>query len=185
MFASELSSVKDSTTKFLMLMAFINTFLEKRSLGRIIISRGFAAEFYSGGGYRTLDVDIIVEGEPNTATLLKKFLKSIGYTESGRVYVSTLSSLVDKALDIVGVVYDKPKSPVKIKIKDYHVYMIPPEEAVIYALAAAKFWSSTSDFERAILVYAAQKENIDLIYLNARAIEEDVKDYLDKIIELS
>jgi hypothetical protein len=168
-----------------MLMAFINTFLERHGLGRIIISRGFAAEFYSGGGYRTLDIDIIVEGEPNTATLLKKFLKSIGYTESGRVYVSTLSSLVDKALDIVGVVYDKPKSPIKIKVKDYHVYMIPPEEAIIYALAAAKFWSSASDFERAVLVYAVQKDNIDFAYLNARAIKEDVKDYLDRIVELS
>jgi len=67
---------------------------------------------------------------------LKKFLKSIGYTESGRVYVSTLSSLVDKALDIVGVVYDKPKSPIKIKVKAYHVYMIPPEEAIVYALGS-------------------------------------------------
>lgn len=166
-------------------MAFINTFLETRSLGRIIISRGFAAEFYSSGGYRTLDVDIIVEGEPNTATLLKTFLKSVGYTESGRVYISTLSSLVDKALDIVGVVYDKPKPPTKIKIGDYHVYMVPPEEAIIYALAAAKYWSSASDFERAILVYATQKENLDLAYLKARAIQEDVKDYLDKVIELS
>ncbi len=44
-----------------MLVAFINTFFEKYKLGRIIISKGFAAEFYSGGGYKTLDIDIIVE----------------------------------------------------------------------------------------------------------------------------
>jgi len=167
-----------------MLLAFINTFLEEHDLGRIIISRGFAAEFYSGGGYRTLDIDVIVEGDSNTTTLLEKLLKSIGYSESGRVYVSTLSSLVDKALDIVGVVYDKPKPPLKIKINSYHVYMVPPEEAIIYALAAAKYWSSASDFERALLVYATQKENLDLAYLRERAIKEDVSDYLDKIIEL-
>jgi|YelNatPaOPRAMG01_1025707.scaffolds.fasta_scaffold43398_2 hypothetical protein len=168
-----------------MLTAFINTFMEERGLGRITISRGFAAEFYSGGGYRTLDVDVIVEGKPNAADLLKKFLKSVGYTESGRVYVSTLSSLVDKALDIVGTIYDKPKPPMRIRVNDYRVYMVPPEEAIIYALAAAKFWSSVSDFERAVLIYAAQKESIDISYLEARAVEENVKDYLSKIMELS
>ncbi|MEM2615055.1 MAG: hypothetical protein QXO15_12660, partial [Nitrososphaerota archaeon] len=92
--ANKLSYTMDTTLKFLMLVAFINNFLEKHSLGKVIVSRGFAAEFYSGGGYRTLDVDIIVEGKPETATLLKKLLKSVGYVESGRFYVSTLSSLV-------------------------------------------------------------------------------------------
>ncbi|MGB9717127.1 MAG: hypothetical protein ACP5PQ_00485 [Thermoproteota archaeon] len=184
-FIDKLTSIRDSTTRFLMLIAFINTFMEERGLGRITVSRGFAAEFYSGGGYRTLDIDVIVEGKPNAADLLKKFLKSVGYVESGRVYVSTFSSLVVKALDIVGTIYDKPKPPIKIRINDYRVYMIPPEEAIIYALAAAKFWSSASDFERAVLVYATQKENIDVAYLETRAAEENVKDYLDKIMELS
>ncbi|MGC9067655.1 MAG: hypothetical protein ACP5GU_00845 [Thermoprotei archaeon] len=168
-----------------MLLAFINTFLEKHALGKIIISRGFAAEFYSGGGYKTLDVDVIVEGKTETVNLLKELLKSIGYIESGRFYVATLSSLVDKALDIVGVVYDKPKPPIKIKTNEYHVYMIPPEEAIIYALAAAKYWLSVSDFERAVLVYVVQKENLDIEYLKKRAREENVTEYLTKIIEIA
>ncbi|MEO0264953.1 MAG: hypothetical protein ABIM17_06905, partial [candidate division WOR-3 bacterium] len=99
-------------------------------------------------------------------------------------YISTLSSLVDKALDIVGTIYDKQKPPLKIRINSYYVYMVPPEETIIYALAAAKFWSSTSDFERAVLVYAVQKENLDIAYLESRAVEENVKDYLDKVLEL-
>jgi len=183
-FIGKLSCIRDITTRFLMLVAFINNFLEEHALGKVIVSRGFAAEFYSGGGYRTLDVDIIVEGKPETANLLRKLLKSIGYVESGRFYISTLSSLVDKALDIVGTIYDKRKPPLKIRINNYRVYMVPPEEAIIYALAAAKFWSSASDFERAVLVYAAQKENLDITYLRTRAVEENVKDYLDKVLEL-
>ncbi|MCR6692883.1 MAG: hypothetical protein MRT15_10860, partial [archaeon YNP-LCB-003-016] len=87
-------------------------------------------------------------------------------------------------LDIVGMVYDKPKSPVRLSVNNYYVYMIPPEEAIIYALAAAKYRSSASDFERAVLVYATQRERLDLSYLSMRADEENVRDYLEKVVKL-
>ncbi len=103
---------------------------------------------------------------------MKVLLRSVGYIESGRLYVSTLSGLIEKALDIVGTIYDKPKQPIKLRIRRYHVYMIPPEEAIIYALAAAKYWSSVSDFERAVLVYAAQKENLDMEYLKKERVKK-------------
>jgi len=178
-----LVNIRDSTYRFLMLVAFMNTFFGKHRLGRIIISRGFAAEFYSGG-YKTLDIDIIIEGSSNAVSMLKLFLRSIDYVESGRFYISTFSQLVGKALYVVGMVYDKPKPPLKLNVNDYFVYMIPPEEAIIYALAAAKYWSSASDFERAVLVYAVQKEHLDMSYLNKRAEEEGVKDYLEKVMKL-
>lgn len=180
----DLINVRDSTYRFLMLVAFLNTFFEKHRLGRIIVSRGFAAEFYSGGGYKTLDIDIIIEGGFSAVNMLKLFLKSIGYVESGRFYVSTFSQLVEKALDIVGMVYDKPKPLVRLNVNDYYVYMIPPEEAIIYALTVAKYRSSASDFERAVLIYATQKERLDMPYLNRRADDENVKDYLEKVMKL-
>jgi len=180
----DLVNVRDSTYRFLMLVAFINTFFERHGLGRIIISRGFAAEFYSGGGYKTLDVDIIVEGGSRAVDMLKLFLKSIGYVESGRFYVSTFSQLVEKALDIVGMVYDKPKSPVRLSVNNYYAYMIPPEEAIMYALTAAKYRSSASDFESAVLVYVTQRERLDLSYLSMRADEENVRDYLERVVKL-
>jgi len=44
------------------LMAEVNAFLEECGLGRVIVVGGYAVELYSGGAYRTGDVDVIVEG---------------------------------------------------------------------------------------------------------------------------
>ncbi|WP_460024312.1 hypothetical protein [Infirmifilum sp. SLHALR2] len=43
-------------------LAAVNTFLAERGLGRLVIVGGFAVEIYSGGAYRTGDVDVVVEG---------------------------------------------------------------------------------------------------------------------------
>lgn len=44
------------------LVAEANAFLEECGLGRVIVVGGYAVELYSGGAYRTGDVDVIVEG---------------------------------------------------------------------------------------------------------------------------
>lgn len=156
----------------------LNTLIEKENQGRIIIVGGFAAELYSGRAYRTMDVDIIVEGNQE---LVKGILKQIS-DQGLRVYLPRIKEISDKAIDIVSDLYDKSKKPLKINIDDeYHVYLIPPEEVILTYLAAWKFWESIEDRNKAVLVYCSKKELLEMTYLIEESKKRNVQDYLFKL----
>jgi hypothetical protein len=63
------------------------------------------------------------------------------------------------------------------------VYIIPPEEVVLTYLEAWKFWNSIEDRNKAVLVYCAQRNRIDINYINLEGERRGVKDFLDKLKE--
>lgn len=166
------------TERFLILLSWLNDELAKRGLGRIIIVGGFAAEIYSARAYRTGDVDIIVEGD---VSFVRGFLKAV--SDVGlRIYLLKFPQFTEKGIDIVADRYEKQKKAVELKIKGRAVYIIPPEEVVVSSLAAWKFWNSVEDRDKAYLVYAAQREQIDSDYMRKRAAEEGVEKELGEMI---
>lgn len=167
------------TDRFLKFFAILNTFLEEKGVGKIIIVGGFAAEIYSGRSYRTGDVDIIVEGDKD---LVSHVLERI--SEKGlRILLPKIKEISEKGIDIVGTVYDKKKKPWKINVNSYHVYIIPPEELILIYLEAWKYWNSLEDRNKAVLVYCAMKEKIDEKYLEEEAKRKSLTDYLQKAKE--
>ncbi len=90
--------------RFLGLFAWLNWFLEEKGYGKIIIVGGFAVEVYTGSTYRTLDVDLIVEGRL-ARRILEEFIGRISSEKASRVYITTLPILASKAIDIVGSDY--------------------------------------------------------------------------------
>lgn len=152
--------------------------MEENGLGRIIIVGGLAAEVYSERSYRTGDVDIVVEGD---IELVRKVLSNSSEMGS-RIFLPRIREISEKGIDLVGTVYSG-KKVVRIDIDDekYYVYMASPEDVVINYLEAWKFWNSVEDRDKAVLVYCANKERLDMSYLIARAIEKNVKDYLEKM----
>jgi len=178
--------IDDETRKFMIFIGSLNKFLEESGVGKIIVVGGFAAELYTGRGYRTADVDIIVEGV-NADKVVAEILIKIGFTKEARVYLKEEGELIEKAIDIVSVKYDKPMQPLKwnLKVKGYYFYVIPPEEIIISSLASAKYWNVGIDYERAAMIYYAQKERLNISYLMKRAEEEKVTDLLGKIMKLA
>jgi hypothetical protein len=63
-------------------------------------------------------------------------------------------------------------------VGDFHVYVEPVEELVITYLAGWRFRESTEDRDKAYWLYALWGERIDHEYLESRAVEEGVYDYL-------
>jgi radical SAM superfamily enzyme YgiQ (UPF0313 family) len=178
---SRIGELKGSETdRFLKFLAILNTLLEGKGLGRIIIVGGFAAEIYSGRSYRTGDVDVIIEGEAEK--LVSQVLKEI--SDFGlRIYLPKIKEISEKGIDIVGNIYNRRKPPLKVKVDSYHVYIIPPEEVVLTYLEAWKFWNSIEDRNKAVLVYCAQRNRIDINYINLEGERRGVKDFLDKLKE--
>ena len=177
---SRISELKGSETdRFLKFLAILNTFLEENKLGRIIIVGGFAAEIYSGRAYRTGDVDIIVEGDVELVRNVLKQFSDLGL----RIMLPRIREISEKGIDIVSTTYDKKKIPIRLKVDEYSVYIIPPEEVILTYLEAWKFWNSLEDRNKVVLIYCAQKESLDMEYLIRESISKNVNDYLEKIKE--
>jgi len=176
-----MSSIKDETSRFLYFLAWLNTRLEERSLGRIIIVGGFAVEVYTGATYRTLDVDIIVEGE-NSATVVREFLKEI-CEEEGRVLIPKLKPLATKGVDIVGRSFIEAKEPNVLKISSFKVYLESVEELVVKYLCAWKYWMSDEDRSKAFILVKVYWNKLDIEYLYKRARDEDVLDKLEECLK--
>mgnify|MGYP001770647295 CR=1 FL=1 len=166
------------TDRFLKFLAILNSLLEEKGLGRVIIVGGFAAEIYSGRAYRTGDVDIVVEG--GAEELVREVLRKI--SDFGlRIYLPKIREISEKGIDIVGTVYNRRKPPIRLQVDSYQVYVIPPEEVVVTYLEAWKYWNSVEDRDKAVLVYCAQKDAIDADYLLEEAERRGVKDYLERL----
>jgi len=155
-------------------LAAVNTFLEERNLGRLIIVGGFAVEIYSGGAYRTGDVDVVVEG---AADLLRR---ALGLLEEWRSRVWVYRGL-EYAIDVVSRSYGRPKAPVRLTVDGKAVYVEPPEESVVSCLNACVYWQSDLDCEKAAMVMAAQWDRLDWEYLERRSREEGTLAKLEEL----
>ena len=177
-----LGEISDEGKRFLYFIAWLNSEAERRGLGRIIITGGFAIEIYTARAYRTMDVDLIVEGR--ALYIVKEFLRR--FSEAiGRGFLPRYEVLQLKSIDIVSSTYGRRVEPTKIIVNGFTVYVEPIEELLIIYLVGWKFWGATEDRDKAIWLYMVQKGRINEKYLEERAREEGVSDYLEKIRELT
>jgi hypothetical protein len=63
-----------------------------------------------------------------------------------------------------------------VEIGGYKIDLLSPEDLIVDRLCAYKFWKSQTDFTQAALVLAAQRERVNVEYLQTRAREEGVED---------
>ena len=171
----------NETRRYIKLMAWLNTEFESRGLGRIIITGGFAVEVYSGRVYRTMDVDIIVEGK--ACDILEIMLRRIG-ERIGRGYLLKYEELELKSIDIVSKVYNRKLTPVKLQVDDLYVYLDPPEALITTYLAGWKFWGATEDRDKAVWLLATTKPILNMDVLNELAKENDVADKLNELLSM-
>lgn len=178
-----LSGIVDETKRFLYFTAWLNKKTEDLNLGRVIVTGGFAVEVYTGRLYRTMDVDIVIEG-PEAREVVEKFL-SMFSEKIARGYLPRYEVLELKSIDIVSTTYNRELPPSKINVNGLYVYIEPVEELVIVYLQGWKYWGSTEDRDKALWLYATWREKLDLPYLYSKAREKQVEDYLEKLVEMA
>jgi hypothetical protein len=172
-----LVSISEETKRYLLFTGWLNSFLEERGLGRIIVTGGFAVEVYTGRVYRTMDVDIIVEGSSRVVEeFMEKFSERIG-----RGYLPLYDVLSLKSIDIVSTVYSRKRSPVRVLVEEFYVYLDPVEDLVAVYLEGWKYWGSTEDRDKALWLLYVWSSRLDWSYLEDTCREKGV---LDKLMEL-
>lgn len=173
----KLLGILDETKRYLYFIAWLNVFLEEKKLGRIIITGGFAVEVYTGRIYRTMDVDVIVQGEL-ALKIIELFVQEFS-EKLGRGYLPRYEILQLKSIDIVSTLYKRTNPPTKLLINGLYVYLDPVEDLIITYLAGWKYWNATEDRDKAYWLYVVWRDRIDHNYLLNRATEEKVEDYLE------
>ena len=173
---NKLFMITDDSIRILYFLAWLNSFLEKNSLGRIYIVRGFVVEFYTAASIRTFDVDVNIVSEK--VNVIRKFLKTIG-EHIGRGYDLSLIKII-KPIEIVQKI--EINDFIKVWVNDYWIYIWSPEAALIYLLAAWKYWNSEYDMYRAKILWKIRSREMNNAKLCNLARDLDVLGYLNKLV---
>ncbi len=155
----------------LLLLGYITDRLEKVSQSVFLVG-GQAVETYTGGQFLTGDIDITT----TDAKATEKILTSLGFKQIGIIW---LSKGLGVAIQIVGLL---PKGSLErtltIQAGPYSVKVIGVEDLIVDRLAHAKSWKSSGDLEKAKVLYANFKKQIDQNYLKETSKKRGVDDFL-------
>ncbi len=169
----------DETEAILRFLAWLNTIVSRLD-GRIIVTGGFAAEVYSGRAYRTLDVDIIVEGPPEAVRLVEGLLERLGEKPAREYLVPGLP----KAIDIVST-STGGRRLVELETPEGIVYIESPEDTIAAYLRGWKYWKSLEDRDKALAVLTAWLDKLDMSYLRKLAERDGTIRELQQLLEIA
>jgi len=172
-----LLTTSDEAKRYLLFTAWLNSFLEERGLGRVVITGGFAVEVYTGRVHRTMDVDVIVE---NTSRVVEEFLEKFS-ERIGRGYLPVYEVFSLKSIDIVSTTYTREKSPVRVLVEEFYVYLDPVEDLIAVYLEGWKYRGAIEDRDKALWLLYTWSSRLHWEYLEELCREKGV---LDKLGEL-
>lgn len=171
---SLLASFADPLERRLAFVALLTSGVEALGWPAPVIVGGHAVEFYTAGGYATVDIDLAGASEP-----VKQVLDEWGFDRQGRHWF-------DEELRLVVEVPGSRPGPdelehvTRVRIGRLTVHIIGVEDLIVDRLAACKFWTDedSCDWARTMITVT---NDLDVAYLRRRASEEDVTDALDTI----
>ncbi|MBZ0115191.1 MAG: hypothetical protein K8J08_22235, partial [Thermoanaerobaculia bacterium] len=135
---------------------------------------GGAVELYSGGAYRTDDLDFVgTIGRNATQQLLAH-----GFRREGRHWIHEEHQIF---LEFPSAVLAQGETAARIDFGNCSVLVIGLEELIVDRLAAWWFWRSDIDGMNAFLLLRAQATSLDFKRLNDLAIAAEVGPALDAL----
>ncbi|PTV95639.1 hypothetical protein C8C76_12819 [Halanaerobium saccharolyticum] len=165
-------SNKDKFYQNIALVAVITAALKEIDIRPIIVG-GQAVEFYTAGGYSTMDVDLVT---PASIKEIDPIIKDLGFKKEGKYWTY---KQFDFALEIPGSDlagdYDKVN---EIEIEGLKAYIIGIEDIIIDRLNRYKFWKEYADQEWIVGMIYLNYEDIDWNYLYQKSESEKTLDEL-------
>ena len=167
--------IKDPLERRLWVLAVITEFLKPSGIKPILVGGG-AVEFYTSGGYSTIDMDIVVNTQ-----LLSAVMAEFGFTKSGRHwYREDIGIPLEAPSEVLAEDQDRA---LKVEIDDMSIFIIGLEDLIVDRLNAFVHWQSAEDGRWAKHLIGENQSQIDWDYLKKRAGEEGTAEALKTIIE--
>ena len=171
-----ISGDKEDFNKKIEIIAVITTAVEEQLGIRPVIVGGQAVEFYTAGGYSTMDIDLICEASTDK---IDAILNRLGFARENKYWMLT-SEDMEIALEIPsGPLAGDNSKITRINTPGGHTaYVISVEDILIDRLNACVHWNETWQEEWIIGIIVLNYTEIDWEYLNKRAKREKVADDL-------
>jgi hypothetical protein len=169
MIESTINSSKNDLAKKIEIMAIVTEALKSINVRPVIVG-GQAVEFYTSGGYATMDVDMLCE---TSISEINSVLIPLGFKREGKYWI-----LEDGDLNIAIEVPSGPLAGDWDKItkvetnQGLNAYFIGIEDIIIDRLNRYKHWREYSDEEWIIGMIILHYEKIDWEYIYKKAEEE-------------
>ncbi|NTU71519.1 MAG: helix-turn-helix domain-containing protein [Coriobacteriia bacterium] len=164
---SALLELADPLERRLTFVAMLTSGVEALGWPAPVVVGGHAVEFYTAGGYTTVDIDLAGASEP-----IGQVLESWGFERTGRHWFDTALGLV---LEVPGSSLGPAELShcVLLRIGGATAHVLGIEDLVVDRLAACVHWQDADSCQWAARLLAVA-EDLDTDYLRLRAHEEDV-----------
>jgi len=140
-----------------------------------VIVGGNAVQFYTGGDYATVDIDLVGASEP-----LAEVLGGWGFARDGRHWLDETLGLVVEAPG-AQLSRDEQAHVASVQVGDDVVLVLGIEDLIIDRLNAAAHWGDEeSRLWAESLIKAASEQDTD--YLRRRAADEGVSEALETML---
>jgi len=139
-----------------------------------VLVGGGAVELYTGGAYRTADLDFV----GRIPTDVARGLENAGFRKRGRHWIHEEAQIY---IELPATTFDREVRIDAIRIKDWTVILLSPEDVLVDRLAAWKFWQVPVEGINAYLLFRVRGNEMDQERLEEAARVEEVADALDSL----
>ncbi len=139
-----------------------------------VLVGGAAVELYTAGAYKTGDFDFVGR-VTDEAT---RSLEEAGFRKRGRHWVHEGEKIY---IELPAPSFDRPVRIDAIRMGEWTVVLLSPEDVLVDRLAAWKFWKVPVAGINSYLLYRARGPEMDGLRLEAVAETEGVSDALDSL----
>jgi len=142
--------------------------------GKPVLVGGGAVELYSGGAYRTGDLDFVGDlGEEG-----RRQLEAVGFRRQGRYWIDEEHQIF---VEFPSSHLEAGESAAVIEVGEYSVVIIGLEELIVDRLAAWQFWDSEVDAVNAVRLRLGSAADPDPARLRELAKASRVTSALDAL----
>ena len=169
--------IDDFSKKIKIIAVITSAIKENLNLTPVVVG-GQAVEFYTGGGYATMDVDIICEASTKK---IGEILEKLGFYRENKYWILD-SNKLDLAVETPsGPLAGANDKLMELEIGQHTAYFIGVEDIIIDRLNAYVHWNEKWQEEWILGMMVTNYEDIDWEYLKKRSSQEGVYDSLKRM----
>ena len=139
-----------------------------------VLVGGGAVELYTGGAYRTGDLDFV----GRIPSEVSRKLAATGFRKRGRHWLHEEAQIF---IELPAAEFDRDVRIDAIRIREWTVVLLSPEDLLVDRLAAWKFWRVPVEGINAYLLYRARGHTMDERRLEEAAGIEEVTNELESL----
>jgi hypothetical protein len=136
------------------LVAWLQGLFEDDDAAPVLVG-GAAVELYTRGAYTTGDIDLVGSVTSSVARALKK----AGFERRGRHWIHEPAQVF---VEFPGTALEPHEKHSWFEVANHRIRIISAEDLLVDRLGSWEYWQSSVDGVNALLLWRAQKENMDV-----------------------